>query len=151
MKTNRKLLITLIIALLVALTACAPKAAEPAAPACAGGFKISGLVNAEQTFSLDQLKGMEAKKASSTNKEGKTIEYTGVSLAKLFEAAGIKPEAKTLIFTGSDGYTKEVTLAEVQACADCILAIQEDGSFINIMPGLPGNTQVRWLVEIVVK
>ncbi len=150
----RKFLVTLLfIVLLAALSGCAPKASEEAAaPAgAAGAVKLIGLVNAEQSLTAEQLKGMETKQVNSTNKDGKTTTYTGVGLTKLLESAGVKSEAKALLFTGSDGYSSEVSLTDIQACTDCILAFQDDGTFINIMPGLAGNTQVRGLVEIKVK
>lgn len=153
----KKILVpVMIFVLLFGMVGCAQKPAEeapaPAAPAASGpGLKISGLVSSEQVFAMDKLKGMETKQVAYTNKKGETTNYTGVVIAKVLEAAGLKDGAKTLVLVGSDGYTAEVALADVQACADCIVGFQDDGTFMNIMPGLPGNTQVKGLAEIQVK
>ena len=152
----KKLLVSMFVfVILFSLAGCAAKPAEeaaaPAAPATGAGLKLSGMLNQEQSLALDAMKGMETKQVPYTNKAGETTNYTGVPIVKLLEAAGLKEGAKSVVFVGSDGYTAEVALADIQACADCIVGFQDDGTFMNIMPGLPGNAQVKGLAEIQVK
>jgi len=53
-----------------------------------------------------------------------------------------------VVLVADDGYTAELTLAEVQSCADCIVAFGDDPGFRSVMPGLSGKTQVKGLIEI---
>ncbi len=55
------------------------------------------------------------------------------------------------MFVADDGFTGEVTLVEVQDCADCIVSFRNQGGFSIVMPGFPGNVQVKGVVEIQVK
>jgi hypothetical protein len=50
-----------------------------------------------------------------------------------------------------DGYTAEVALPEVEACQDCIVSFRNKGSFGIVIPGYPGNLQVKGVIEIQVK
>jgi hypothetical protein len=87
----------------------------------------------------------------STNKDGAKASYTGVSLNALLALAGVKPEAKTVVFVADDGFTAEIALADLQACTDCILSFRDKGGFSSVLPGQPGNLQVKGVVEIQVK
>ncbi len=157
----RKLLAILFVGLfVVSLAGCAQPAAEapaaeaPAAEAPAGGdvaFKVTGMVNAEQSMTDAQLKAMETITADSTGKDGSTTTYTGVAVMKLLEAAGVKEGAATVAFVADDGYSAELPLADVLACADCIVGFRDDGKYQLVMPGFPGNAQVKGVVEINVK
>ena len=135
----------------------APAAEAPAAEApaaSAGGevaFKVTGMVNAEQGLTDAQLKAMETTTADSTGKDGSTTTYTGIAVAKLLEAAGVKEGAATIAFVADDGYTSEQPLADVLACAKCIIGFRDDGKYQLVMPGFPGNAQVKGVVEIQVK
>ena len=50
-----------------------------------------------------------------------------------------------------DGYTAEVPLADVLACADCIVSFRSKGGFSTVLPGFSGKAQVKGVVEIQVK
>lgn len=133
----------------------APAAEAPAAEAPASGgdvaFKVTGMVNAEQGLTDAQLKAMETTTADSTGKDGSTTTYTGVAVAKLLEAAGVKEGAANVAFVADDGYSAELPLADVLACANCIVGFRDDGKYQLVMPGFPGNAQVKGVVEINVK
>jgi hypothetical protein len=55
------------------------------------------------------------------------------------------------VFVADDGFTGEVTLAEVQVCTDCIVSFQNDGGFSMVMPGFSGKAQVKSVIEIKVQ
>jgi hypothetical protein len=44
-----------------------------------------------------------------------------------------------------------VTLAEIQACTDCIVSFRNNGGFSTVLPGFPNNVQVKGVVEIQVR
>lgn len=120
-------------------------------PVVEAALKATGRVNQEMTWTDAELKAMEMLSADYTNKDGETTTYTGVSIAKLLEAAGVKPEAATIVFVAGDGYTAEIAVADLLSCANCIVAFQEQGGFQTVMPGQSGKLQVKDLVEIQVK
>jgi DMSO/TMAO reductase YedYZ molybdopterin-dependent catalytic subunit len=129
--------------------------AEPPAPEAppAGGvaLAISGAVDAEQSLSLEALHGLDVVEVTAEHpKKGEQI-YTGVRLNDLLDLAGVTAEATSVLFTASDGYQVEIDLAEVQACADCLLAFGEDDTLSLVMPGMESSFWVKDVVEIEVK
>ncbi len=114
-------------------------------------LKITGKVSQEMGWTEEEVRAMETMTAESTNKQGETETYTGVSLNTLLEMAGPISDATTVVFVADDGYTAEVTLAEVQGCADCIVSFRNQGGFSIVLSGFPGNLQVKGVIEIQVK
>jgi hypothetical protein len=89
--------------------------------------------------------------AESTNKAGETKTYTGISIKSLLDLAKPKADANAVVYVANDGSTGEVSLADVTACADCIVSFRNQGGFSIVMPGFPGNVQVKDVIEIQVK
>lgn len=149
----RKLTVLLVMAALVlgAFAGCSNTAGnEPAAggvPADAA-LRITGNVNTEIGWSEAELRALPTIEAQATNKDGQTLTYVGVPLNTLLEQAGVKAGATTVTFVADDGYTAETTLAELQGCADCIVAFREEGGFSMVLPGFSNKLQVRGVVEI---
>ena len=114
-------------------------------------FKITGNVKTEVGWTEDKIRSMDTIEAESTNKDGETSTYTGVRISDLLSKADPKEGATTVVFVADDGYTAEVPLAEIQACADCIVSFRNQGGFSIVAPGFPGNAQVKGVVEIQVK
>jgi hypothetical protein len=108
-------------------------------------------VGQEMGWAEEEVRAMETMDAESTNKQGETETYTGVSLNTLLEMAGPSADATTVVFVADDGYTAEMTLAEVQGCADCIVSFRSQGGFSIIAPGFSSKVQVKGVVEIQVK
>jgi len=70
----------------------------------------------------------------------------------LFELVGIKDGATTLVITADDGFSAEVSLADVMAVPDCLLGFTETpGKFKMVMPGLPSSAWVKGVISIEVK
>lgn len=114
-------------------------------------LKITGAVENEIGWTEEKIRSMNTIEAQSTNKEGETSTYTGVLIDDLLGKAKPNADATTLVFVADDGYTAEASLAEVQACADCIVSFQNQGGFSIVAPGFPGGVQVKGVVEIQVK
>ena len=74
-----------------------------------------------------------------------------VRLNALLELVKVKPEAKTLVVTSSDGYVTEIVLADVVACADCMVAFEDDGTLKFAMPGMQSNFWAKAVVKIEAK
>jgi tungstate transport system substrate-binding protein len=108
----------------------------------AGGdvaLQITGMVEQEMAWSEDEIRAMETMEAESTNKAGQVSTYTGVSIAALLDLATPEAGAETVVYVADDGFTGEVALADVTACADCIVSFRNQGGFSIVMPGYPGN------------
>ena len=149
MKLTR-LLVALV--LISAVAGCAPAATPTAAPA--GGasavFTIKGAVAKPQALTMDALKAMPAATIKAESPKAGVQEYTGVRLNALLDAAQPNAGAAGLTLVASDGFTSDVTLAEVRKCADCLISFNGD-KLDAVMPGLATNTWVRGLVRIEVK
>jgi len=105
----------------------------------------------EQAWTEAQVKKMDTVEVDYTNKDGETSTHSGVLVTDLLAEAGVNDGATAVVFVGDDGYTAELTLEEVQACADCIVSFLDDGGFEMVMPGFSGKAQVKGVIEIQVK
>jgi hypothetical protein len=138
---KRFLLVTLLIVL--ALTACTPKAAEPAA---------SVLKVGDKTYTPDDLKALGEFQATF-----KDVTYVGVPMTILLKDAGIDPSAVTIVkAVASDGFTvnyesalfsREDTLV-AYARVDGPLG-EDEGSFRMVLPDQEGKLNPRMLAEII--
>jgi hypothetical protein len=123
--------------------------AGPTIAAAPGGaaLKITGAPE-EMTWTEGDLQAMETLDVEFTNKKGETSTYTGVLLSSLLQLAGVQGSGGTLVLVADDGYTAEVPLADVQACANCIVAFDPAGGLRTVLPGFASGTQVKGLIEI---
>ncbi len=146
----KKSLVVLALVLVMVLAACGGKSTTGGIPADAA-LKITGNVNSEIGWSEKDVRAMTTAQADFTNKDGETKTYTGVPLNDLLNKAGVKSGATALVFVADDGFTSEVDLAEVKACADCIVGFRDEGGFVMVMPGFSNKAQVKGVIEIQVK
>ncbi len=170
MSRTIKLFLILGMVLSLALAACGPTAApepapaEPAAPVVEEApaqesaaeeapvaLKVTGAVGSEQAWSEAEVKALNTLDVESTNKAGENATYTGVLITDLLAAAEPDAGATTVVFVADDGYTAEISLKELTACADCIVSFRNQGGFSTVLPGFPGNMQVKGVIEIQVK
>ena len=132
-----------------------PRAAptEEAAPAdVKGDFVLTGLVADPQGLTEADLRAIEVLKVTVEHPKSGPMAAEGVRLSKLLALAQPAVDAKTLVLTAGDGYSAEVGLAEVQACADCLLAFTDTpGQFRLVMPNLPSDLWVKDVVKIELK
>jgi len=114
---------------------------------------LTGLVSANKTWKIDDLKAMDVVKMTVDQPKKGKVDVTGVRLNALLDLAGPKAEAKTVVFTAVDGYSAQVALADVRACADCLIGLNDSGGMNTIMTatGMPGNLWVKNVVKIELK
>lgn len=136
-----------VLVILGLLAGCKQEAPAGGIPAEAA-LKITGKVNNEIGWTEDELKAMDIMEAESTNKAGETSTYTGVGINTLLDKAGVARDATEVVFVADDGYTASVTLDELKACSDCIVAFRSEGGFSTVLPGFPSNVQVKGVTEI---
>ncbi len=142
--------IALLLLMLPGLVSCAQAVTEQAPPAepAAAALAFTGKVDNPSSWSLADLQGMDAISVDTTDKNGETVHSTGVKLLHLVDEVGLQDGVLSLTFVGSDGYEAQVDIAELQACAECIVAIQDDGTLNSVLPGFSGKVQVKGVVEI---
>lgn len=122
----------------------------------AGDFSaltLTGLVTNVKTWKVDDLKLMDVVKMTVDQPKKGKVDVTGVRLNALLDLAGPKPEAKTVVFTAVDGYSSQVALADVRACTDCLIGLNDTGGMNTIMTGtgMPGNLWVKNIIKIELK
>jgi hypothetical protein len=136
---KKRLILGMLISMMLFAVAACGKAANDAM------FKVSGLANV--SFSAQSLGSIESMDVEYTEKDGSVSNYTGFPITAVIELAGIT-DFSTITMIASDDYSAEVTADELTACADCIVALDGEGSWRTVMPGFSGKQQVRDLVEL---
>ena len=134
-----------------AATAAPTTEAPTVAPAPEVALKVTGAVAKEQAWTEDEVKAMPTLDVESTNSKGEKDTYTGVLISELIALAEPNADATTVVFVADDGFTAEIALADVTACANCIVSFRSKGGFSTVLPGQPGSLQVKGVIEIQVK
>jgi DMSO/TMAO reductase YedYZ molybdopterin-dependent catalytic subunit len=125
-------------------------------------LKVTGLVDKPLDLSLADLKAMAPTGLTKdfqcvTGWRVADVDWTGVKLADVLAAAGLKPEAKALTFQSFDGtYTESLTLDQGRR-DDVIVAYEMQGKPVSSAHGGPvrlyvapmyGYKSCKWLSEI---
>jgi DMSO/TMAO reductase YedYZ molybdopterin-dependent catalytic subunit len=124
---------------------------KPVDAIAGAALSFVGLVDQPLGWSREDLEAMDVVKMNVEHPKKGQMEVEGVRLNALLELVKVKPEAKTLVVTSSDGYVTEIGLADVVACADCMVAFEDDGTLKLAMPGMAGNFWAKAVVKIEVK
>jgi hypothetical protein len=150
MNKTSLLAIAIMLLLLAGMTACTEAVTEEAPPPepATVALTLTGKVDVETSWTLAELQSMDAITVETTNKAGETVQSTGVKLLSLLEEAGLQDDSTNLTFVGSDGYEAQAEVSEIQACADCIVAFNDDGTLSMVLPGFSSKVQVKGVVEI---
>ena len=114
----------------------------------AAPMEETALVVGEMAYTMSQLEAMDTLEVDYTGKDDEVTTYTGVLVLDLLAEAGL--EGETAVFIAGDGYEAELALAELKDCPDCVVAF-DDGELRMVLPGFPGNVQVKGVVELSVK
>jgi hypothetical protein len=109
------------------------------------------MVDQELSLSMEGLKALGVQPITAEHHKKGPQDYEGVLLSAVLDEAGAQSGATMLVFTASDDYQAEVTMAEVEGCADCLIAIGATGSLTMVMPGLPSKAWVKNVISIEVK
>ena len=124
-------------------------AVPTAAPQSSAQLVVTGLVGKELSLAEADLRGMTVATITADQPKVGSQSFTGVRLSDLMTAASVKPEATSLVLTGSDGYSATIDLATLKACADCMVAFTNTpGTFMSVMPGQAGKVWVKGLVKL---
>jgi hypothetical protein len=133
-------------------TAAAKPTVASTASAGEADLAVTGAVEQELALSEADLRAMEVVQIKAEHPKKGMTDYEGVRLSTLLDQAKVKSEAKKLVLTADDEFVAEVFLAEVQSCADCLVAFTDTpGKFNLVMPGLPSTVWVKSIVQIQVQ
>jgi len=138
--------ILLLLVLALAAAGCGDDE-EGATTTVAAGEAV--LTVADKGFTMAELEALGVETLNLENPRSGPADYTGVRLGAVLAAAGLSEAATTLTFIASDGYEFEAPLADVLACADCLLAFDDDGTLRTAMPGIENKAWVKDVIEIV--
>lgn len=135
------------------VTVAAESTTAAAPPAeVTGSFVVVGAVGQPMGFMEADLRALEVMKINAEHPKNGMQEFEGVSLNALLDMAGVVEGATTLVITASDGYSVEVSLGDVRACANCLLGFTNTlEKFKMVMPNLPSGTWVKDVVKLEVK
>ncbi len=148
MKYKFRLLIALVVVSMFLVSCGGSEEAAPVIEETAEAPGNAALKVGETNFSMGQLEGMDTIVSEAANKDGSTTEYTGVLVTDLLNAASAA--GGTVVFIASDGYEAELSMSELEGCADCIAAF--DGEELRmVLPGFPSSVQIKGVIEIQVK
>ncbi|MGI8478145.1 MAG: molybdopterin-dependent oxidoreductase [Thermomicrobiales bacterium] len=138
---------------------------DPNVDADVWGLEISGLVEHGRRYSFDDLKALPATKQETTlmcisNKTGAGLFsdalWTGVPMADLLHAAGVKPGAVEVKLHAADGYTDTFSI-EKALDPTTMVVYQMNGEALPqihgfparlVVPGLFGEKNVKWVTGI---
>ena len=129
-----------------------PTTPAPAVELAPGDLLITGAVKTETLLKESDLKGLSVTKIQAEHPKKGMQEYEGVLLKDLFALAQVEAGATKVIFAASDGYSAEASLADLEACADCLLAFTDEaGLYQLVLPGFESNFWVKGLAIITVE
>ncbi len=123
-------------------------------------LKIEGLVNETITLTHEDITSFPIVSEVVTLKcvagpQG-TANWTGVRLSAILDMAGLKPEAREVVFYAEDGYSSSLEIPEATK-PDVILAYEMNGETLPadhgfpvrlVVPGKYGYKWVKWIVNI---
>ncbi|MBN2501045.1 MAG: hypothetical protein JXB38_09735 [Anaerolineales bacterium] len=158
-KFSYALLGIMIFSLLLASCQTTEVPPEPAAEEAAGddsggeefALSFSGAVANPTTYTVAELQGMEVIEVTAEHPSKGEQTNEGVRLNALLDQVGVDASATTLIATAADGFVSEIMLADVQACADCLVAFNNRGTLKLVMPGMEGKAWVTDVLSIEAK
>jgi molybdate transport system substrate-binding protein len=113
-----------------------------------GTLLIDGLVNRPATLQGARLKSLKQTTVKATDRDGVEASFTGPTLDEVLKlAGGVAPGAKTVTFTGGDGYSQDVPLSELAGEA-AIITFDENGALRNIIPAKLPRFWVKGLIKM---
>jgi DMSO/TMAO reductase YedYZ molybdopterin-dependent catalytic subunit len=104
---------------------------------------IFGQVVNKLTLGLENLQVMNVIELETEHPKSGLQTYQGVRLIDLLNLAGVDPDSTVLVITASDGYAAEANLGDVLDCADCLVALNEDGTLNMVMAGMDSSVWVK--------
>jgi hypothetical protein len=129
-------------------TTSATTATPDSAAPTSGTIVVKGLVGNPMTITVESLKAMNPVTITAEHPKLGKQEYTGVRFTDLLAALKVQSGATTVDLGCSDGFMAEVSLADLKASADAMIAIGDDGSLNAVMPGMGSKAWAKDIVSM---
>ena len=113
-----------------------------------GTISVKGMVDNPTTLTVESLKAMNVVQITAEHPKLGEQQYSGVRFSELLTVVKAQAAAVTLVLGCSDGFMAEVTLADVRASADSMIAIGDDGTLNAVMPGMGGKAWAKDIVSM---
>lgn len=123
-----------------------PASAAPTVAAGVAALTITGLVDSAQSLTMDALKAMQIVKMSAVHPKKGPQDYEGVRMNTLIDLAKPKATATKVVLTSGDGYVTELTLSQVRACPNSLLAFNA-GKLDAVFPELESSFWAKDVVK----
>ncbi len=105
----------------------------------AGVLHIMGAVGEEVSLTAEDLEELGLVQAVAEHPKKGPMDYEGVPLSAVLALAAPEADASTALLISGDGYTEEVDAADLIACEECLVTLEEDGLFNLVMPGFESS------------
>jgi DMSO/TMAO reductase YedYZ molybdopterin-dependent catalytic subunit len=136
----------------LSLVGCSAETTEVKATDEQPALTISGLVDKPQSWTVSQIKEMEKAYARALCADsGQERDFSGPPINALLDLAQPQANASKVVFKGEYDLSGEITLAELRANTEGIVAVTGSGKLRVILPGLPGTVQINGLQAIEVQ
>ncbi|NLT36461.1 MAG: molybdopterin-dependent oxidoreductase [Gaiellales bacterium] len=113
-----------------------------------GTIAVKGMVETPMELTVDSLKAMTPVTITATHPKQGDQEYTGVRFSDLATALKVQDAATTVTLGAADGFMAEVSMDELAASPDAMIAIGDDGKLNAVMPGMTGKAWVRDVISM---
>ena len=127
-------------------TTAATEATEPGFSG--SGAEVKGLVDNPTTLTVEALEAMSVVEITADNPKLGPTTYRGVLLSELFTTLGVQSASTAVTIAATDGYMVEIPLADIDASAEAMLAIVDDGTLTVVIPGMEAKNWVRNVATI---
>jgi hypothetical protein len=112
------------------------------------GIAVSGMADDPATITVEALEAMGTETLTLEHPKNGPTEYTGVRFSAIVQALVVQATATTVVLTARDGFSADVTLAEIAGSPDSMLTIGEDDTFAAAFPGLSSKAWVKDIVSM---
>ncbi len=128
-------------------TAAETSTTEESAGGTSGNVAVKGMADNPMVITAAELEKMTVAEITVDHPKLGMTDYRGVRLSDLFTTLGVQSGATLVDMTASDGYMAEVALADIEASADALLAIGDDGTLSVVIPGMESKSWVKDIVS----
>ena len=113
-----------------------------------GNVLVKGMVDNPMTLTAAGLEGMNVVELTVDHPKLGMTDYRGVRFTELFAAMAVHDSASVVTMAASDGYMVEISLDDLRASEDAILAIGDDGMITVVIPGMETKNWVKDVVSL---
>jgi DMSO/TMAO reductase YedYZ molybdopterin-dependent catalytic subunit len=108
---------------------------------------VKGCDDTEVTLTMADLMAMSVVNTTVEHPKKGSLDVTGVRMADVLALVTVEDSCETVSFTANDGYKVDVPMADLRACADCLVGWDSE-QLATYMPGFEGSFWAKDLASI---